>query len=79
VQDQISGFKGIVCCISTWLNGCVRVTLEPEKLSKDGKALDNGTFDEHQLKVIRRRVMPTPATAPGGPRPEPSRHAAPTR
>jgi hypothetical protein len=35
-QDIITGFKGIAICKNEWLNGCVRWTLQPVGLNKDG-------------------------------------------
>lgn len=89
VKDQISGFCGIVVAITVWLNGCRRITIQPEAMH-EGKLLENQTFDEHTIMVIAPAVFPssasqpdsptplTPAlTARGGPRPEPQRAADP--
>ena len=63
VEDRISGFSGIAIARCEWLYGCVRVTVQPEKL-KDGKLCETQTFDEPQLKVTKRAVVehrPEPA------------------
>jgi len=64
-RDTISGFEGVVTCISDWLNGCRRVTIQPEKLH-DGKPIDNCCFDIEQLeKVVKAK--PRKVTKTGGP------------
>ena len=50
-KDTISGIDGIVVAKTEWLNGCVRVTLQRTTTDKDGKFLDNETFDEQQVQV----------------------------
>lgn len=55
VKDPITGLSGIVVCVTTWLNGCVRVGLQPEKL-QSGKPPDIVYFDETQLRLVRQRV-----------------------
>ena len=73
VKDRISGFKGVATCCSTWLNGCVRWTLQPEKLGKDGASAASETFDIQQLEVVSKKKIAAGTLSPGGPRPEPSR------
>lgn len=82
VKDQVSGFAGVVVCVAQWLHGCRRITVQPRDL-KDGKPIDTYTFDELQLVVVNKAVVPStpagvPAPAPttrrtGGPRPDPTR------
>lgn len=70
VRDLITGFEGIVVARCEWLYGCVRLTVQPEKL-KDGKQLETATFDEPQLKVMKVGVVEhmKPSLAPTyGPR-----------
>lgn len=74
VRDTISGFTGIATCVSKFLNGCVRVTVSPEKIDK-GVPVADGYFDEQQLEVVavkteaRKLVQATERAAlPGGPR-----------
>lgn len=66
VQDKISGAKGIVVILTDWAYGCVRVTIQPEKINKDSKPLDDFTIDEPQAKVLKKGVYkPVPiATSP---------------
>lgn len=81
VEDPISGLKGIAVGRTDWMFGCVRISVAPE-MAKDGKAGEYQSFDEEQLKVLKRGVLkrkaevaPEPA-APlrrGGPRPDAGR------
>lgn len=80
-KDKITGTQGIVICISRWLYGCLRITLQPQE-TKDGKPLDFSTFDRDQVEVVKKGVIvgtgqqeqqPAAVAVPGGPRPEPAR------
>lgn len=78
VKDRITGFTGIVICETTWLNGCRRFGLQPEKLH-EGKPVEDRYFDEGQLVNVKADVhqptfllpveaAPKPAIqTPGGP------------
>ena len=73
VKDIVTGFTGIAVARTTWLHGCDRVVIQPDKLDKDGKVTENASFDAPQVVVlIRAKVPGTPTTAPaksrGGPR-----------
>lgn len=63
---KITGFTGIVTSMSTWLNGCIRVGLQPQEM-KDGKPQDTQHYDIGQVEVVERAVVkpviyhPTPA------------------
>lgn len=86
VRDRITGFSGVAVAKTVWINGCVRWTVQPTKLSKDGA---QRCFDHEQMMVVRKAVVPAygrtePAgtkgrrkKAPGGPRPSPSRPVPP--
>ena len=76
-KDMISGFSGVVVAITDWLNGCRRVTLQP-KAMKDGKPIENHTFDVEQLAMVKP-FAPPPKTTHGGPRIEPVRRESPAR
>lgn len=73
VKDLVSGFKGVAICASTWLNGCVRWTLQPEGITKDGASKASETFDIQQLVVVSKKRIAPGVLQTGGPRPEPSR------
>jgi len=53
VKDKISGFTGICVAKTSWLYGCERVTLQPNKLDKEGKLIGNETFDEAGCVVVK--------------------------
>lgn len=52
-KDTVTGFKGIAVAITTWLNGCQRITLQPQKVQKDGKVSESATFDIEQIVVLK--------------------------
>jgi len=74
-RDSVTGFKGMVIARTEWLNGCARVTIQPQKL-KDGKTIDAETFDEQQVEVVRSKYH-SPNRETGGPRPTPIRQKDP--
>lgn len=61
-KDKVTGFKGIVECLSFDLYGCVQVTLRPEGLKKDnGHMKDAQWFDVSRLEVLSKQpVMDVP-------------------
>ena len=72
-KDKVTGFSGIVIAKTTWLHGCERITIQPEKLDKEGKVKETQTFDYNQVEVVKSSVVKaTPVVerqkAPGGPR-----------
>jgi hypothetical protein len=73
-KDSITGFQGVVIGVTKWLHGCRRITLQPEKLSSEGKLLDNATFDEPQLIVVKRAKHATTSRT-GGPGPVAAKRA----
>lgn len=82
VKDSISGFSGIVTGRFLYLNGCVRINVDPDHLDKDGKSLDGHVFDENQLELMQAKVHEPFAAAsagPGGPRPDPAMRSVPQR
>lgn len=56
VKDPVTGYEGIAHAITTWMNGCIRVAVQPEKLDKDGKVPEDRYFDQGQLRVLKKRV-----------------------
>jgi hypothetical protein len=80
-KDSITGFSGVVVAITTWLNGCRRIAIQPKKLDKDGKPRDNQTFDVEQVVLVKAAKKPEAALLRkvGGPFPSPVRAADPTR
>ena len=76
-RDTLTGLTGAVVARHEYLNGCVRLSLQPNKL-KDGKPVDWSVFDIEQIELVKaakpRRVLPS-----GGPHDEPVRPSAPSR
>lgn len=81
VKDRITGFMGIVVARTKWLNGCTRITIQPETL-KDGNPIETQCFDEPQLELIEpdafkitygKTGAQAPTSSLGGPRPSPVR------
>jgi hypothetical protein len=56
VKDKISGFTGIAVSRTVFMNGCVRVELDPDRLSKDGDLIEGAVFDEVQLEIVKTPV-----------------------
>ncbi len=86
VKDRITGFTGVAVARTTWINGCVRWTVQPAKLSKDGTVKATECFDGEQVQVLRKSAVPSYGRVvvagtlpPGGPRPSPSRPSSPKR
>lgn len=88
-KDQISGFDGVVVAITEWLNGCRRITIQPQRMH-EGKLLETETFDEQQVEVVVGRKTPVPnlsrreqskatrtLSRTGGPTPAPTRNVDP--
>lgn len=82
VRDTMTGFTGIAIASTTWLHGCVRITIQPERLDKDGKVRDTQTFDEPQVELVAAEPSDSeskPAAGRGGPKPRPVRRRDPVR
>lgn len=77
-KDRISGFTGIVTGEFKYLNGCVRLQLEPDKLDKDGKVIEGRIFDIEQIVLVQADKHPVLART-GGPEAAPARRANPSR
>lgn len=56
VKCNLTGFTGIVICMTTWLNGCIRAGVQPEALDKDGKVQDDRHFDIQQVTLVEKSV-----------------------
>jgi len=78
VKDTVTGFVGIVTCISDWLNGCRRLTIQPEE-TRDGRPLDAFTFDAEQIKLVKVGAVPGPESEHGGPSIPPVQRKDPPR
>lgn len=71
VKDTITGFQGVVIARTDWLNGCVRLTIQPRKL-ESGKMVDSQTIDVEQLQLVKAKKIPRSSPG-GGPMPGPVR------
>jgi hypothetical protein len=76
-KDTLTDFQGTIVARHEYLNGCVRLSIQPREL-KDGKPVDATTFDIEQLALVStgapRTVLPK-----GGPHNEPSLQSIPSR
>lgn len=75
-KDLVTGFTGICIARFEWLNGCVRYELQPAKL-KDGVPIAAQTFDEGQLKLVKRRAVVIAPRDTGGPMATPRQPSGP--
>ena len=76
-KDEITGLTGVVVAVTTWLNGCERLSIQPREL-KDGRPVDNCVFDVEQLVLVKRRQIKESLPVwkkTGGDRPNVSRQA----
>jgi hypothetical protein len=55
-RDSVTGFQGVCVCISQWLGGSPRVTLQPA-VGKDGKLPTAETFEEANVVVLKAAGM----------------------
>jgi hypothetical protein len=80
VKDKITGLKGIAISRSTYLYGCVRIAVQPDKLQA-GKMADPIWIDEPQLEVIGEGIAEaaTPESYRHGPREDAQRSQDATR
>lgn len=62
---KITGFMGIVVGKSQWINGCTTTGIKSEVL-KDGITLDIQWFDDPQIEMVDKNVVPC-GKDPGGP------------
>jgi hypothetical protein len=74
-KDTITGIQGVVVAITYWLNGCVRLQLQPRE-HKEGKPAEPCGFDVEQVELVERGVVFGPAKQSGGPKPDPRRPEA---
>lgn len=65
VKDKVSGFKGVVIGVTTWLHGCNRMIVQPS-VGKDGKLPDSATFDEPQVELISKKKVKKGSRKTGG-------------
>ena len=78
-KDLVTGYEGICIARTEWLNGCMRIVLQSDKLDKEGKPQEGQTFDEPQLVVTKARRVSCGPRDTGGPKPMPTRPQGPKR
>jgi hypothetical protein len=63
-KDIVTGFRGIITARTTWLHGCDRISITPNKLGSDGLPVKEQSFDEQRVEIIKRgkvkSTLPTP-------------------
>ncbi len=69
VQDQVTGFEGIIIGVSRYINGCTQYGVRP-RVDKDGKMVDAEWFDEDRLEVITTQALQLESSPTGGPQSE---------
>lgn len=85
LKDKVTGFIGVVLCISRYSTGCTHYSIQAQKVGKDGKVADWETFDETRLVKTKQKSLSfdqpeqdklkaKPKRSVGGPAPAPSRH-----
>lgn len=55
VRDTITGFEGIATARAEYLNGCVRILIQPQRLDKDGKIIESEWIDQVQLEAVKAK------------------------
>lgn len=84
VRDRITGYEGIAISRHDYVYGCVRFTIQSDRLGSDGKVVDTITVDEPQLEVVNAGITSTftkredAAPRNHGDRPHPERPAVPS-
>lgn len=77
-KDAITGYEGVVVAYTTWLNRCRRITLQAREM-KDGKPIENQTFDIEQLVLVSKGQQPRKPYTGGGRADVGGRPSGPTR
>lgn len=77
-KDTITGLTGTVISRHEYLNGCVRLTIQPYEV-KDGKPVETTTFDIEQMELVAPAKQERKLVSVGGPHTEPSRPSLPSR
>lgn len=57
VKDKISGFTGIATAKTEFFNGCIRVYVTPQELTKDGSLIREEWFDQEQLDIVNQGIL----------------------
>lgn len=66
VKDIVTEYTGIATSATEYLQGCRRISVQA-KMKGDGTVPDECTFDEPQLEVVGRGILPPEESDEGGP------------
>lgn len=69
IRDNITGLEGVATARATYLYGCVRIELTPDKLD-NGKIMDSYFLDEQRCEVLKEKkpkVSKDSSAKTGGP------------
>ena len=78
VKDSITGIEGIAIARDEWINGCVRVGVQPKAKKGEAVAPDMVWVDIEQI-IILKTAKPKKKEPTGGPRPTPMHPPDPKR
>lgn len=56
VRDRVTYLEGIVVARTEWLNGCIRMTVQPQEL-KDGEPVKSSGFDIEELELVKANAV----------------------
>ena len=70
---KVSGFTGVVVAETRWLNGCIRITLQPPA-KNDGTLPASETFDVGQIEIVKAMAVRPAPSDDGGPIKSPRQH-----
>jgi hypothetical protein len=57
VSDIVTGYTGVAIAATEYLQGCRRITVQA-RVKEDGTVPDDCSFDEPQLEVVGRGILP---------------------
>ena len=75
VQDQITGFVGMVTGRVEYLTGCAQVLVQPEVKKESGDWIESRWLDEPRVLIVDQTIrwLSVPGFAPGRDIPAPRR------
>ena len=66
-----NGFEGIANAKTSWMNGCIRISIKPTTLH-DGKTIENEWFDIEEVEVVKENGKKEEPKATGGDQNDPT-------
>ena len=57
LKESVTGFEGVVMCVSLYSTGCLHYGLQSKKLKDDGQVNDWQYFDQSQLSLIEEKAV----------------------